>query len=55
VAERDEVDEVIRVEVADQHRIELARLDRPDESGERSLAEVEQDRRVSPANEVRGA
>jgi hypothetical protein len=43
VAERDEVDEVVGVEVADQDRAQLARLDRGDEPREGALAEIEQD------------
>jgi hypothetical protein len=55
MAKRDEVDEVVGMEVADQDRVQRARLDRADQAREGALAEVEQDRGRPAANEVGGA
>jgi hypothetical protein len=55
VAERDEVDEVIRMEVADRDEVNRARLQRGGELGKAALADVEQERSPTVTNEVRRA
>src|SRR3954454_20448312 len=54
VAQRDQIDEMVRVEVAHQDGVELAWLDRGGEPRERPLAQVEQDVRRRRLDEVRG-
>ena len=55
VAERDEIDEVIGMEVADDDRPEGARLERSGQVRERPLAEIEHDRVVAGPDEIGGA
>ena len=55
MAQRDEVDEVVRVEMADDDRIERGRIERVREAGERTLAEVEEHARIIVAEQVRSA
>jgi len=43
VAERNEIDEVVRMEVADKHRRQVPRFGGEGELGERALTEVEDD------------
>ena len=47
MAERDKIDEMVRVEVADDDRIERGRIECVRQPGEGSLAEIEKDARVT--------
>ena len=53
VAERHEIDEVVRVEMADDHRVEGRRIEGGRQSRERSLTEIEEHARVAESHEVR--
>jgi hypothetical protein len=53
VAERDQVDEVVGVQVADDDRLERAGLQAPGDPGEAALSEVEADRRPIVLDHVR--
>jgi hypothetical protein len=55
VAQGDEVDEVIRMQMTDDDRIESPRVEDAGEPGERPLAEIEHQARTIVAQEVRGA
>jgi hypothetical protein len=55
VTERDEVDEVVRVEVADRDEVDRARLQRGSKLGKAALADVQQERSPTVTNEVRRA
>ncbi len=55
VTQRDEVDEVVRVEVADDDRVERARVDVTGQPREGALAEVEDEARAVEAEQVGGA
>ena len=50
--ERDQVDEVVRVQVADDDRIEVRRVQHPGEPGERALAQVEQEGALAVRQEI---
>ncbi len=50
--ERDQVDEVVRVQVADDHGIEVRGVQQPREPAERALAQVEQEGAVAAGQEV---
>jgi hypothetical protein len=52
VAERDQVDEVVGMEMADDDRIQVARLRRRHEARERALAELEEDSRAGRTDKV---
>ncbi len=52
MTQRHEIDEVIRMEVADQDRVDRARLDRRREPGEGPLTEVEDDGRRARTDQV---
>jgi hypothetical protein len=54
MAKGDQIDEVIGMEVADDDRVESARVELADNPWKRSLAKVEEDRGRAMANEVRG-
>ena len=52
MTQRHEVDEVVRMKVADHDRVQPARFDDGGEAGERALTEVEKDRHAVPTDEV---
>ena len=54
MAEGDQVDEVVGMEVADDDGVEISRIELARESRKRSLAEVEQDRRRAAPDQVCG-
>ena len=54
MAQGDEIDEVIGMEMADDDRVERGRIERVREPGERSLTEVEEHARITVAEQVRG-
>ena len=51
MTERHEVDEMIRVQMADQDRVERRRIGRRCQAWERPLAQIEQDGGVAEADE----
>ena len=55
VAERDQVEEVIGVQVGDQHRIDIDVVAVPAQLGEHSVAAVEQQREATLLNQVSAA
>ncbi len=55
VPQRDEIDEVVRMEMADEDCREVARLELSHEARERALAQIEQDRGRAGADQVGGA
>jgi hypothetical protein len=55
VPQRYEVDEVIRMEMADEDPAQLARLDRGRECRKRALAEIEKESLIPVPQQVRGA
>jgi HKD family nuclease len=55
VAQRNEIDEVVRMEMADNDRVERRRIERFRKPGERALAEVEEHARITVAEQVRSA
>ncbi len=52
VAERHEVDEVVRVEVADDHRSQVFRLETTREAGKGALADVQADRLSTVGHDI---
>src|SRR6188472_83108 len=54
MAQGDEIDEVIGMEMADDDRVERGRIERVRKSGERSLTEVEEHARITVTEQVRG-
>ncbi len=55
VAERYEVDEVVGMEVADDDRVEVGRIEEPSQPGERAVAEVEQKARSLVTDQIAGS
>jgi hypothetical protein len=55
MAERDEIDEMVRMEVADEHRLEPLRWDPCRKPGEGTVTQVEGDRMVAGPDQVAGA
>ena len=52
VPHRNEVDEVVRMKVADHDRVERARVDRPGQPGERALPEIEQEPGIAVRDQI---
>jgi hypothetical protein len=55
MAQRDKIDEMVRMKVAHENQVQGTRIQEPGESRKRALAEIEQDRGLPVPDQVGGA